>query len=132
MKWLTKKYIKTQGRKSLLAALKCSLKHHQQIVGAMPREFREAIRTDKADIYVDHCALCYRYHLGYNTCGKCPLRPVLDVDTACCPEWRDVANTYKYWLDNNTQYKSFIEAEQKLIARIELEIKKRSKKHGKN
>jgi hypothetical protein len=60
VKWLTRKYIAQQARKSNWDAWVCSLLHWQQILDATPRELKIAFNRHRVRFDSDYCALCQR------------------------------------------------------------------------
>lgn len=82
MKWLTDKQVMAAANKGHIEAIRCSLRHWNQLLSATKAELRLALKRDNNPIHGELCALCRRYFEGgydalksTSTCGLCPLRP---------------------------------------------------------
>jgi len=75
MEWLTRKEIREAAKKSEEAAVKCSIKHWEQIRDATRAELTQGYDNDRVISNHEFCALCKRYFKFKNNspCENCIL-----------------------------------------------------------
>jgi len=106
--WVTPDDAEEAAKKGLLAAVKSSIEHHEQLAFRPPEVLIEKFETeDKLKDYIrsSYCALCHwtrmKSRRGYLTTREChdfcPLfnaRPIpVPMSSSCCPEWSKVSKT---------------------------------------
>lgn len=75
IEWLTKEYIRQQGKKSKRAAIECSRDHWKQLWQATEKQLREAYKKNVVGIKGGYCSLCIRYYdyEAWKCSHNCPL-----------------------------------------------------------
>jgi len=100
MKWLTKAEVKREAKKGEIPAIKCSLKHWDQISSATRQELIRKLRSGKRLITGDSCALCQR-HRGN---GFCPfLNRICTLGWGCTKTFDDAGSALYDFQRNNTE-----------------------------
>lgn len=120
MDFLTQEHVKQEAAKGELAALKCSLLHHEQGRDAGKVELINALKKGEFELDTKFCACCQKFrHNNEGGCNKCTL------GYACCENyWSEAAMLLRNLIDDysNANFKAFQEAATDLCTYIEGKI----------
>lgn len=86
---------RTEGKKSLLAAVEVSIKKWREIYEASDAELG---RHDKFIMWGSRCGLCQRFLDDFgstSSCHDCLLAD--DIKESCCSEWRNCRDSWEDW-----------------------------------
>jgi len=119
MKWLTKTEIGRRAKKSYKEALLVSIEHHQQIARATRREFFEGVGSGKVSISSSHCGVCQA--TKGSKCGDCFL---FSGRGGCGSDWKRIQKAIDDILTADGLWPTVVKAENKMIKRLERELKK--------
>lgn len=96
-KWLTKQEVIEAARAGGKEALKCAVKHHEQVHKANKEQleaFYDDARRDRL-MHGSYCSLCRRY-CKENTKKKCPLKnAICEPLDNCIHEWNRAEGAFK-------------------------------------
>lgn len=124
---ITKQDAKIAAEQGLIPALKCSIEHHKDPSRMSSLELQSAIGKDKI-LLGDDCALCLLQQINREKKegGSCILRSGCTANTGCCPEYITALRCRDTFANDpsNANHAAFLEAEEKMVARLEKELNK--------
>ena len=109
MKFMTKEYVNQEAKKGDLAALRCSLLHHQQGRDATRGQLIDGIENNAFALGIVTCACCEKYR--FPSCEGCPL----GHHKSCCKGLYELANVALELFDEDPtldNHQAFKDAEQ--------------------
>ena len=124
MNFITTEYVKAEAEKGKLPALKCSLLHHEQGRDADWVELRDAIENSSFTPNSTYLCACCKMTNTY--CRICPLGGIGKFSSDCCGGmWKKADSAFMNLIRNysNANFKAFQDAEAKVCAYIEDELK---------
>jgi hypothetical protein len=114
MKFLTKKEVSIAAKKSAKAALKCTIRHWEELSTCTETQLRGKMNTlnDVYDIKSScYCALCIRYNIA---CSKCI---IVKRGHRSCPRgtWHEPSVAFHKWQSYGKPFSAFQKAAKKML-----------------